>query len=115
MRARWIATAVMLLLSGLGCVSSEVSREVGARCEAKAECDERCLSADDGYPGGFCSLSCADDLDCPSGARCVDTEGGVCLFECVDDSTCALLGEGWRCQPRPAAASGDEVLVCRGR
>lgn len=92
-------------------VSSPVSRELGARCDDKDECDERCLVGER-YPGGLCSLSCIRDDDCPDGSACIEVEGGVCLPGCGIEE-CDYLGEGWSCQPA-LATSGDEVMVCLG-
>lgn len=96
-----------------GCGNSDVSREVGARCDDSSECDDRCLLPDDGWPGGFCSLSCDDDSDCPEGTACVDDEGGVCLFRCESVPECGFLGGGWTCQARPTRPDGS-VMVCIG-
>lgn len=103
-------------IAAAGCsVSSDVSRELGALCEESDDCDDRCLTGDR-YPGGFCSVTCGNDADCPSGAACVDREGGVCLYECARPADCAFLGEDWSCrtQPRPGGGIGDEALVCLG-
>lgn len=107
---RWLLIA---LASVLGCgVSSDVSREVGARCDERSECDDRCLPPDD-FPGGFCSTSCETSGDCPSDAACVDTEGGVCLFRCIEDPDCEFLGAGWSCQALPTRADETTmVMVC---
>lgn len=105
-----------VLLAVFACsASSSVSRELGALCDDADECEERCLEGAR-YPGGFCSLSCDDETDCPDGASCVARDGGVCLFGCADDDGCDFLGGGWRCRPTPerGGGSGDEVLVCVG-
>jgi hypothetical protein len=101
----------LLLLAACG-VSSDVSRTIGARCDEMDDCAERCLPTDD-YPGGFCSLSCLDDADCPDGTACIDDDGGVCLVPCTGDDGCEYLGEGWGCAAR-RATTGEEVMVCRG-
>ena|SRR5688572_29189904 len=97
-----------------GCGGSEVSRALGARCDVNDECDERCL-APASYPGGFCTLSCDDDADCPGDGRCVAEEGGICLFECSIEVTddCGFLGTGWSCAARSGKPDG-EVEVCVG-
>ena len=110
MRLATIVTACWLL----GCGSaSEVSREVGARCDMQSECDERCL-AGTLYPGGFCSVACDDDGDCPGGSLCAEREGGVCLLGCVEVDDCEFLGTGWECRDDDAHPSGEPVKVCRG-
>jgi hypothetical protein len=114
MTARWLGA----LASGLwlaSCVSSDVSRELGARCDVKEECDERCLAPSAEYPGGFCTRSCVDNGDCPGGSRCVADVGGVCLFVCAEDESCEFLGAGWSCVARDEVGGEGEVEVCRGR
>jgi hypothetical protein len=94
---------------------------VGARCDSKSECDERCLRSGTTFPGGFCTLSCLGEGDCASSTACVcafnddciDREGGICLFECEADRDCQFLGEGWFCKEKPNAL-GQVTLVCIG-
>lgn len=102
---------VLALIGAAACADSDVSRAVGARCDDSSECDDRCLLAGDGWPGGFCTLSCDDDDDCPADTACADTEGGVCLFTCDDVPDCFFLGTGWTCQARDGRPDG-EVRVC---
>lgn len=96
-------------------VSSDVSREIGARCDDLDECDDRCLTGPR-FPGGMCSQSCDEDADCPDGASCTVNAGGACLYACTEDRGCQFLGEGWRCLPE--AERGGEpdstVMVCIG-
>ncbi len=109
---------MLALAAGLSlftaCGSSDVSRELGAQCQAKRDCDERCLSGED-FPSGMCTLSCETDQDCPTLSRCIDAEGGVCLYRCQVPADCEFLGTGWNClaQERREVA-GEEVLVCIG-
>jgi len=110
MRSAIIAAVAALLA---GCQDSDVSREVGARCDRSSECDDRCLPATD-YPGGFCTTACETRDDCPSGATCADLEGGVCLFSCTTDASCDFLGTGWRCTSADLHGGGIKVMVCRG-
>jgi hypothetical protein len=86
---------------------------MGARCDAKEECEERCLLDGPDYPGGFCTVSCLRDRDCPDGAACVQEAGGVCLFLCEVAEDCAFLGDGWTCGNRSLLPDG-EALVCVG-
>lgn len=107
-----VATALALAASA--CDRAEVSRELGARCDHSDECDDRCLAPAD-YPGGFCTVSCDSDADCPGDARCADDEGGVCLFTCRPDvaGACDFLGAEWECTARDGKPDG-EVDVCVG-
>jgi hypothetical protein len=115
MRVSILATVVAMLALG-GCDgSTEVSRSVGARCDANEECNNRCLSGR-AYPDGFCTISCDSDGDCPGSTRCVEAEGGVCLFGCVETADCEFLGAGWDCTdlaPRPANQQMQDVKACR--
>lgn len=104
--------AIALFMSGTACGGSDVSRTLGARCDELAECSERCLTGDQ-FPGGFCSVSCDDDGDCPGDSACVDSEGGVCLFSCVDPADCDFLGLGWTCATLDRT-EGGEVTACSG-
>jgi hypothetical protein len=110
MRSAIIAIVGALLAA---CQHSDVSREVGARCDTAAECDERCLASTD-YPGGFCTIPCNNRGECPGDTTCADREGGVCLFECSLDPECAFLGAGWRCTSADLRGGGIKVMVCRG-
>lgn len=95
--------------------SSNVDREVGARCRSVDECEDRCLGPGGDYPDGFCSIDCSISSDCPRDTECVDREGGVCLFACLDDVDCEFLGEGWTCHDDPLRADPDTTVgVCRG-
>jgi hypothetical protein len=102
----------LVLALGSCRVSSDVSRELGARCDGHDECNERCLSSAE-FPGGFCSLACDSDDDCPGDAACVDIDQGVCLYACADSSECEFLGAGWQCEQESAHPEG-EVMVCIG-
>jgi len=107
-----ILAAVGALLAA--CQHSDVSREIGARCNSASECNERCLGPGNTYPGGFCSIACAGRDQCPDATTCADLEGGVCLFECTTDPDCAFLGTGWRCTAADLHGGGVKVSVCRG-
>jgi hypothetical protein len=108
--------AMIALLLVAGCSSDhEVSRELGARCDATSDCDERCLPPDNDYPGGFCTVSCITTNECPGSSSCADREGGICLFDCFDDRDCTFLGDGWTCKDTNAREQeGLKVKVCRG-
>ena len=61
----------------------------------------------------MCTLSCANDNDCPAGSRCIDESGGVCIYACVDPRDCAPFGAGYTCVARDLRGSGGQALVCR--
>lgn len=104
-----------LLVAALAaCSSSEVSRELGAQCNDKSECDNRCLSGPE-FPDGLCTNSCEKDLDCSSSTACIDKEGGVCLYRCSSAAECEFLGAGWKCDTKDLREfDGQEVSVCIG-
>ncbi len=107
---------VALALALAACQDTNVSRAVGARCDRSADCDDRCLTPSGDWPGGFCTLDCDRDDDCPSDTACVrEDTGGVCAYTCATDPGCEFLGAGYACKERDAVVDGDpKVLVCRG-
>ena len=108
-------TAIIAMVGALvACQHSDVSRQVGARCDVADDCDERCLAPGIDYPDGFCTMSCSSRSDCPGGTTCADREGGVCLSECTQSSDCAFLGASWRCVAADLRGGGIKVMVCRG-
>jgi len=112
--AALLFTVAAVLAGAPGCgVDSEVSRELGARCDSLDECDDRCLTGPR-FPEGMCSRDCDDDDDCPAGASCAELEGGVCLYACRNHEGCAFLGAGWRCltEPERGGEPGAGVMVC---
>ena len=112
---RLLGVAVVAILVASGCDSADVSRAVGARCDVKAECDERCQPPSPTFPAGFCTLSCLRPQDCPAGTRCVDIDGGICVFPCEADEECAFMGDRWGCVEQDAIPPQEgEVFVCLG-
>jgi hypothetical protein len=109
-------SAIIAIVGALtaACQHSDVSREVGARCDVAADCDQRCLAPGASYPGGFCTVACSASADCPGATTCAEQDGGVCLFECASDDACAFLGTGWRCTSVDLHGGGIKVMVCRG-
>lgn len=106
----------VLVIALAACQDADVSRAVGARCDRSAECDDRCLAPSEDWPGGFCTLDCDSDADCPADTACIQEEGGaVCAYTCVTDPGCAFLGTGYTCTERdPQPEGGAKVTVCRG-
>jgi hypothetical protein len=104
----------LLLLALVGCQSLDVSRDVGARCDQAADCNERCLTPGGDWPGGFCTITCDTKANCPEDTTCIDEQGGVCAFSCAADRDCAFLGAGYSCKAVDSHGAGTEVMVCRG-
>jgi hypothetical protein len=107
--------AIFALAVLAGCQSSDVSRDLGARCDRSSECDGTCLGPSTEWPGGFCTTSCDTDADCSLEAACVD-EGGVavCAFTCATDPGCSFLGPGYVCKERDHHGVGGKANICRG-
>ena len=95
------------------CESSDVSRDVGARCDTNSECNVDCLGSDQ-FPGGFCTVLCDSDADCPNDTRCIDYNGGVCVFGCGSDGDCTFLNGDYTCQEFDSQGAGAQVMVCLG-
>jgi len=105
-----------VLVLGLiaACQSSDVSREVGARCDSNADCDQKCETPGTAWPGGFCTELCDSDANCPENTRCIDEDGGVCEFTCAADPDCVVLGTGYTCKQLDSHGGGAKVNACRG-
>jgi hypothetical protein len=114
MRFAALALVVSCLLGA--CQSFAVTRDLGARCDQNADCNQRCLTADLGWPGGMCTLGCDSDANCPNNAACIVDQGGVCAFRCSVDADCAFLNGGYTCMPidRHSPDTGQTVMVCHG-
>lgn len=104
---------IAVLLALVACQSSNVSRQVGARCDLSSECDQKCQGPSAEWPGGFCTIACDTDGSCPSGAACIAETGGMCAFTCRTDPDCAYLGQ-YVCVSVDDKAGGPQVMVCRG-
>ena len=109
-------SAILVVVAAVlaACQGSDVSRQIGARCDVAADCEQRCLAQGAGYPGGFCTIACNAPGDCPGDTTCADVEAGVCLFACSGDADCGFLGTGWTCQAADLRGGGIKVMVCRG-
>jgi len=105
----------MLCVLAVGCGGhdlGDVDDTIGNSCSDDRDCDDVCLGPSGDFPGGFCSLRCIDDGDCPGDTYCVTSEGGTCLFICPD-FRCSDLGPGWQCEERDHVGGG-KVFVCHG-
>lgn len=104
---RWLLVAILLVSAA--CTPGP-NRQVGAPCADDIDCADRCL---DDWPGGFCTLRCGDNRDCPSDSVCIDSNGGVCMLLCHDSSECKdFLGDNdYRCHDR-RDVHDDRYDVC---
>ena len=105
---------VLVLGLWTACQSSDVSRAVGARCDSNADCDQKCETPSNAWPGGFCTVLCDTDANCPENTRCVDEAGGICAVTCAADPDCVFLGAGYRCKQVDSHGGGTKVNACRG-
>lgn len=76
-----------------------VDRDDGDACTADAQCTSgRCLSPDDGFPGGYCTFfDCESRRDCAGAGRaCLRGEfnGNLCVELCEQDGDCR---SGYEC------------------
>ena len=104
---------LLLVVVGCGRDSGDIDEFIGATCTGDSQCDERCYQDGGDFPGGFCSVACNSNLDCPSDTACVDKAGGVCLFLC-SEVDCSRLGPGWHCNDKDSRGAGGKVNVCIG-
>ncbi len=111
MRQHWMVFVLVVGACG-GHGLGDVDDTVGNACTRDSDCDDRCLPPSGDFPGGFCTLTCRDDRDCPGDTFCIDRDGGVCLFICPE-FRCSDLGAGWECKDEDDV-SGARVSVCRG-
>jgi hypothetical protein len=74
--------------------------DIGRMCTGMGDCASGfCISADDGFPGGYCSAFCGSDEDCPSGAIClpVSRTESICLDVCDPDAAMRDCRAGYGC------------------
>jgi hypothetical protein len=106
-----LVTLALLLGACGGHDTGDIDEVIGAACTSDRDCDTRCY-LDNDLPGGFCSVSCQSDNDCPDDALCMETNGGMCMFACPAFD-CTRLGAGWKCGDRSRLSGGD-ANVCTG-
>ncbi len=95
----------------VGCGGDQIDSFIGAECTRDSQCEERCFQGGN-YPGGFCSIACASDNDCPSDTVCIEHDGGVCMFLC-SELDCSRLGPRWGCHDEDRRTGGKDN-VCIG-
>ena len=91
--------------------AGDIDDVIGATCATDRDCEARCYLGGD-FPGGFCSLPCESDNDCPPDTYCMSESGGVCMFACPAFD-CGRLGEGWECRGE-SRKNGGSIDVCSG-
>jgi len=106
---RLILCALFTAACGHG--TGSIDKTEGAACLSDRDCDHLCYQGGH-FPGGFCSVPCRTDLDCPDDSLCMSDSGGVCMFVCPPFD-CARLGPGWSCRERDQLGGGH-ADVCSG-
>jgi hypothetical protein len=111
-----IRIVLVALAVGFACGHHEVgpnSSVVGGRCAQDSDCAHRCATGDK-FPGGFCTMSCLGDADCPHGALCVDRNNGICLVACNASQDCTAFGPTYKCDDHDRKGAPGKALVCIG-
>lgn len=112
MKSLVIASIFFAVAACGGHGEGDIDEVVGAACATDRDCDSRCYLDNKDFPGGFCSLSCQTDKDCPIDTYCMSTAGGVCLYACPPFD-CNRLGPAWTCRDK-SRETGGTVSVCIG-
>lgn len=113
----FVLLAGVLGLWAMGCGIDDVGatgRMVGGRCVASGDCVQRCLTGSK-FPGGYCTVGCGADRDCPGGSACVALDGGVCLATCSTSRQCVPFGSGYGCAAVASQWGSPGALACVGR
>jgi hypothetical protein len=121
MRAIFSGPVLALLLgwvgTGAGCGQDDVgpqSRMIGGRCTTDSDCVSRCLTDATTFPGGYCTVPCASNGDCPARSTCVAREGGICMATCQVTRDCSDYGAGYKCARQTSQGAGSDPLACIG-
>ena len=107
-----LATAII----APGCNTDDVgpeSRLVGGRCATNSDCIHRCVTGAE-FPGGYCTVSCTNSNNCPSGSACVASNEGICLATCQVVEHCKGYGPDYQCDLLSSQAGGTGSQVCVG-
>ncbi len=116
-----LVVAALLLLAALStCGPDDVgpeSRMVGGRCTVDGDCVKHCVRGTR-FPGGYCTVSCLTDHDCPGGAICAGAldgiTDGICLATCQIAADCGGYGAGYQCDRQTSQSGGSGALACIG-
>lgn len=89
---------------------------VGKACTGDADCGGAAMSCilmngDRALPGGYCSGSCVENIDCGAGAVCIGGFGGAAMGYCY--KTCSAAGDcrtGYECQDLGFGGAGMGMM-----
>jgi len=101
----------------VGCGQDDVgpqSRMIGGRCTNDGDCVRRCFVDAVVFPGGYCSVPCASNDDCPARSSCVAREGGICMATCQATKDCGAYGPSYQCARQTSQGAGGDPLACIG-
>lgn len=114
--ARLLPSLSLLALLSLAVGCSGVgprSDLVGGTCNGDGACEQRCVQNDRHWPGGYCTLHCANDDECPGGTVCIDDNNGMCAVGCAVNADCGDFGRGFVCDAVDRKGAPGGALVCR--
>lgn len=82
---------------------------VGRSCTSNDDCGPlSCLFQDAGWPGGYCSAACLNDISCMGRSLCIEHDSKqLCLKTCASDDDCRT-SEGYTCVEKE---SGKQVCL----
>lgn len=71
---------------------------IGRSCLSNDDCGPlSCMYENSGWPGGYCSAACLNDISCMGRSLCIDYNSKQsCLKTCNTDEDCRM-SEGYRC------------------
>jgi hypothetical protein len=98
-----------------GAIDGGMGGAIGAACQG-ASCASPgfCLSAQVGFPGGYCTSACGGAGSCPSGSSCiVTTIFGMSTSSCMAE--CAGVGAQSTCRMGYACSAATDGGYCRPR
>ena len=67
-------------------IKDDAAAGIGAACTGTCPDMATCLTAADGWPGGYCSKDCKT-ATCPLGSTCVGTMAPFCVAQCTGPKT----------------------------
>ena len=91
--------------AGAGPVPNPGPGDFGAACLSGLDCSTGFCCREGLCPGGFCTIACGWDGDCPTGTVCADVGA---YFACM-----IYCGAGFPCRPGYVCRDRNSVPICR--